>query len=252
MSTTRCSGCRARAQFSGRRRVRPHSGPRTSRTPWATTPIAQSSLCHRALTCSRQAAPTRSGARGRRCGRAWPYGLLVLGARRTSAASTSCSQPLASPPRRLGADVVVTGEGSVRLAEPARQGHRPASRNVRARGAPLPCIVLIAGQVLVGRRETMGIGLSGAYAVAETPEEVGGDGRPGRHAGGPGRPGGRGRGHRRRGGDPLSEPRRVSCRGTLRGPGMVFDGHVLDPRSHSEGPTHDRYPGHHHRHARRS
>ena len=36
--------------------------------------------------------------------------------------------------------------------------------------AATPCIV-IAGQVLVGRREGMGIGLSGMYAVAADPTQ---------------------------------------------------------------------------------
>ena len=31
---------------------------------------------------------------------------------------------------------------------------------------------MLAGQVLVGRRETMGLGISGTYAVAETPAEL--------------------------------------------------------------------------------
>ena len=34
-----------------------------------------------------------------------------------------------------------------------------------------PC-VLVAGECLVGRRETMAVGLAGSYAVAETPREV--------------------------------------------------------------------------------
>ena len=42
---------------------------------------------------------------------------------------------------------------------------------IAALEAGLPSIVL-AGQVLVGRRETMGLGISGTYAVAETPEQV--------------------------------------------------------------------------------
>jgi glycerate 2-kinase len=31
---------------------------------------------------------------------------------------------------------------------------------------------VLAGQVLVGRRESMGLGLSGAYAVAERPAQL--------------------------------------------------------------------------------
>ena len=42
---------------------------------------------------------------------------------------------------------------------------------VAALDAGLPSVVL-AGQVLVGRRETMGLGISGTYAVAETREEI--------------------------------------------------------------------------------
>ena len=51
-------------------------------------------------------------------------------------------------------------------------------------------VVVVAGQVLVGRREALAIGVESAYAVAEDPAGgPGGAGRPGRHPGRAGRAG---------------------------------------------------------------
>ncbi|WP_198013995.1 glycerate kinase, partial [Phycicoccus elongatus] len=69
----------------------------------------------------------------------------------------------------LGADVVVTGEGAFDWQ--SLHGKVTVGVAQRAAARALP-VVLIAGQVLVGRRETMGAGISGAYAVAETAEQV--------------------------------------------------------------------------------
>ncbi|MFC7492050.1 MULTISPECIES: glycerate kinase [unclassified Knoellia] len=68
-----------------------------------------------------------------------------------------------------GSELVVTGEGTFDWQ--SLQGKVASGVAVAALEAGLPSIVL-AGQVLVGRRETMGLGISGTYAVAETPEEV--------------------------------------------------------------------------------
>jgi glycerate kinase len=66
-------------------------------------------------------------------------------------------------------DLVITGEGSfdgqslrgkvvAGVAQAALTGAKP--------------VVVIAGQTLVGRRETMALGISGTYAVAENPDQV--------------------------------------------------------------------------------
>ena len=68
-----------------------------------------------------------------------------------------------------GSDLVVTGEGTFDWQ--SLSGKVASGVAEAALGAGLPTVVL-AGQVLVGRRETMGLGISGAYAVAETPAEL--------------------------------------------------------------------------------
>ena len=96
------------------------------------------------------------------------YGLLLLGGRRVSGVEEVLRRRRAArrrPRRRPGRD----RGGLLRLAEPARQGGR-RRRPGRARGCD-PAVV-IAGQTMVGRREAMTLGLSGTYAVAETPAQV--------------------------------------------------------------------------------
>ena len=60
--------------------------------------------------------------------------------------------------------------GQVRLAVPARQGRRPRWRRARSPHA-VPTVV-VAGEVLVGRRELSAAGITAAYAVGENPEQV--------------------------------------------------------------------------------
>ena len=71
---------------------------------------------------------------------------------------------------RLGrVDLVVTGEGSFDWQ--SLHGKAAVGLTERALAAAVP-VVVVAGQVLVGRRETRGLGISGTYAVAETPDQV--------------------------------------------------------------------------------
>jgi len=63
---------------------------------------------------------------------------------------------------------VVTGEGCFDWQ--SLRGKVVSGVAQAALAAATPCIV-IAGQVLVGRREGMGIGLSGMYAVAPGPRQ---------------------------------------------------------------------------------
>jgi glycerate kinase len=67
------------------------------------------------------------------------------------------------------ADLVVTGEGQFDWQ--SLQGKVASGVAVAALEAGLPSVVL-AGQVMVGRRETMGLGISGTYAVAVTAEQI--------------------------------------------------------------------------------
>lgn len=96
------------------------------------------------------------------------FGLTLLGARREP--GTQVVMDAVRLPDRLAAtDLVVTGEGlvdwrSLRGAVVAGVAHH-------ALGVGVPVVVL-AGQVEVGRRELLSIGVEASYAVAERPDEV--------------------------------------------------------------------------------
>jgi glycerate kinase len=66
-------------------------------------------------------------------------------------------------------DLVVTGEG--RFDMQSLRGKVVAGVAEAARSTSTP-IIVIAGQVLVGRRDTMELGISGTYAVADSPDQV--------------------------------------------------------------------------------
>ncbi|MCA0336562.1 MAG: glycerate kinase [Actinobacteria bacterium] len=96
------------------------------------------------------------------------YGLVVLGGRRVSGVQLVLDA--VGVDARLGrADLVVTGEGSFDWQ--SLHGKAAVGLTERALAAAVP-VVVVAGQVLVGRRETRGLGISGTYAVAETPDQV--------------------------------------------------------------------------------
>ncbi|WP_353950341.1 glycerate kinase [Knoellia sp. S7-12] len=96
------------------------------------------------------------------------YALFLLGGRRVSGVDLVL-EAVRFRDVVHGCDLVVTGEGTFDWQ--SLQGKVAAGVAVAALEAGLPSVVL-AGQVLVGRRETMGLGISGTYAVAETPEQV--------------------------------------------------------------------------------
>jgi glycerate kinase len=96
------------------------------------------------------------------------YGLMLLGGRRVSGVD-EVIRAVGLPEVIGAADLVVTGEGSFDWQ--SLRGKVVAGVARAALEAATPAVV-IAGQTLVGRREAMTLGLSGTYAVAETPEEV--------------------------------------------------------------------------------
>ena len=96
------------------------------------------------------------------------YGLFALGARRVSGVDLVI-EAVGLRERIADAALVLTGEGS--LDWQSLQGKVVAGVARVALEVATPSVV-IAGQVLLGRRETMTVGLSGAYALAETPEQV--------------------------------------------------------------------------------
>ena len=96
------------------------------------------------------------------------YALLLLGGHRVSGVRLVLDA-VGFHDVIAGSDLVVTGEGTFDWQ--SLSGKVAAGVAEAALAAGLPSVVL-AGQVIVGRRETMGLGISGSYAVAETPEEL--------------------------------------------------------------------------------
>lgn len=96
------------------------------------------------------------------------YALMLLGARRTSGVEMVLDA-VGLDALMAAADVVITGEGS--LDHQSLQGKVVAGVAELAAVHATPAVAL-AGQVLIGRREAMGLGLSGTYAVAEKHEGV--------------------------------------------------------------------------------
>ena len=96
------------------------------------------------------------------------YALLLLGARRVSGVETVLAA-VGLEQLVAAADLVITGEG--RLDWQSLQGKVVAgvAQLAAAHGTPA---VALAGQVLIGRREAMALGLSGSYAVADKEADV--------------------------------------------------------------------------------
>jgi glycerate 2-kinase len=96
------------------------------------------------------------------------YGLLVLGGRRVSGVE-AVLEAVGFDELAGTTDLVVTGEGTFDWQ--SLQGKVVAGVAQAALAKAKPTVV-IAGQVLVGRRDTMALGISGTYAVAENPAQV--------------------------------------------------------------------------------
>ncbi len=96
------------------------------------------------------------------------YGLLLLGGHRVSGVRTVLEA--VGFAEALGTtDLVVTGEGTLDWQSLRGKVVAGVAEAALARAKPA---VVIAGQVLVGRRETMSLGVSGIYAVAENPAQI--------------------------------------------------------------------------------
>lgn len=96
------------------------------------------------------------------------FALLLLGATRVPGAA-AVVEAVGLPQRLAAADLVVTGEGTFdwqSLRGKVVAGVAKAAMDV---GTP---VVVVAGQVLVGRREAQTIGVDAAYPVAETAAQV--------------------------------------------------------------------------------
>jgi glycerate kinase len=96
------------------------------------------------------------------------YALYLLGATRVSGVD-EVLKAVGLRDLLAAADLVVTGEGQFDWQ--SLQGKVVAGVAGLALETATPSVV-IAGQALVGRREAMTLGLSGSYAVADTPAQV--------------------------------------------------------------------------------
>lgn len=96
------------------------------------------------------------------------FGLALLGARIVSG-SGLVTDSVGLAARIAAADLVVTGEG--RLDWQSLHGKVVAAVAHLALAAGVPTVV-VAGQVEVGRREWAAAGIAGAYAVADTPDQL--------------------------------------------------------------------------------
>jgi glycerate 2-kinase len=96
------------------------------------------------------------------------FGLSLLGARLVPGAAL-VADAVGLDERLASTDVVVTGEG--RFDWQSLHGKVTTAVAARALAYAVPAVV-IAGEVLVGRRELSAAGVTAAYAVAEGPDEV--------------------------------------------------------------------------------
>ena len=96
------------------------------------------------------------------------YGLLLLGGRRVSGVQ-AVLEAVGFNALVQAADLVVTGEG--RFDWQSLRG-KVVAGVAEAALANATATVVIAGQTLVGRRDTMALGIAGTYAVAESPDQV--------------------------------------------------------------------------------
>lgn len=96
------------------------------------------------------------------------FGLLLLGARREAGAQTVLDA-VGFADRLRRCDVVVTGEGCFDWQSLRGKVVAGVAHEALAVGTP---VVVVAGQVQVGRREMLSLGVESAYAVAQTPQEL--------------------------------------------------------------------------------
>jgi glycerate kinase len=96
------------------------------------------------------------------------FGLMLLGGARVPGAQAVLDA--VGFAERLGRhDLVITGEGSFDWQSLRGKVVAGVAREALGVGRP---VVVIAGQVQVGRREALAIGVESAYPVARTPDEV--------------------------------------------------------------------------------
>jgi glycerate 2-kinase len=135
----------------------------------------ESALGHYADLASRALVAGRSllgrgaaGEPGAGAGGGIGFALMLLGARRVDGVR-AVAEAIGLAGLVASSDLVVTGEGSFDWE--SLRGGVVAEAAALGLDAGVPVIVL-AGEVLVGRRESMTLGLAGTYAVAERPGDL--------------------------------------------------------------------------------
>jgi len=123
-------------------------------------PSRQDLLAGRELRLDREPGAGAAGGLG--------YGLLLLGGHRVSGVQ-AVLEAVGFARLAQTSDLVVTGEGTLDWQSLRGRVVAAVAEAALARAKPT---VVIAGQVLVGRRDTMSLGISGIYAVAENPAQV--------------------------------------------------------------------------------
>jgi len=96
------------------------------------------------------------------------FGLALLGARLVPGARV-VAEAVGLADRIAGADLVVTGEGKFDWQSLRGKAASMVAEAALAAGVPT---VVLAGQVEMGRREWASAGISGVYAVAESPAQI--------------------------------------------------------------------------------
>ena len=96
------------------------------------------------------------------------YGLLLLGGHRVSGVRV-VMEAVGFDAKVLATDLVITGEGTFDWQSLRDKVVAGVAEAALARAKPS---VVIAGQALVGRRDSMVLGISGTYAVAENPDQL--------------------------------------------------------------------------------
>jgi len=96
------------------------------------------------------------------------FGLALLGARLVPGARV-VAEAVGLADRIAGADLVVTGEGKFDWQSLRGKAASMVAEAALAAGVPT---VVLSGQVEMGRREWASAGISGVYAVAESPAQI--------------------------------------------------------------------------------
>jgi glycerate kinase len=96
------------------------------------------------------------------------YGLLLVGGHRVSGVH-SVLEAVGFDALVQATDLVVTGEGTFDWQSLSGKVVAGVADVALALATP---VVVIAGQVVVGRRDTMALGISGTYAVVESPGQL--------------------------------------------------------------------------------